>query len=305
MTPAEEPLVDAHQHFWDLSLGKHPWLCAPLSIPFRYGDYARLRETYLPPDYLRDSNGFNVVKSVYVDAEWDPDDPIGETRWVGELREQHGYPHAMVAQAWLDRDDVQDVLAAQSEFDFVRGVRQKPAAAHAPYAPHPGPRSSMSDEKWRRGYALLERFGLSFELQVAHWHLPEAAVLARDFPGTQIILNHTGLPYDRSEAGLSHWREAMRTLAAEPNVALKISGLGMANLPWSVDRQRDIVLDAIGIFGVERCMFASNFPVDGLAGDFSTVMGGYGSIVADFPAAQRRKLFHDNAVKFYRLDDEN
>lgn len=302
MNQGEEPLVDAHQHFWDLSLGKHPWLCAPVSIPFRYGDYARLRETYLPAEYLHDSAAFNVVKTVYVDAEWDPEDPLGETRWVGELREQYGYPHAMVAQAWLDRDDVHDVLAGQAEFAFVRGVRNKPSAAHAPYAPAPGPRGSMSDEKWRRGYALLERFGFSFDLQVAHWHLPEAALLARDFPDVQMIVNHTGLPGERSEAGLSAWRESLQTVAAYDNVALKVSGLGVPGVGWSVDLQRGVVLDAIRIFGVERCMFASNFPVDGLAGDFTTIMAGFRAIVADFPAADRRKLFHDNAVKFYRLE---
>jgi predicted TIM-barrel fold metal-dependent hydrolase len=303
MTQTEEPLVDAHQHFWDLSLGKHPWLCESLAIPFRYGNYARLRETYLPADYLRDSAAFNVVKSVYVDAEWDPDDPLGETRWVHELRAQHGYPNAMVAQAWLDRDDVHDVLAGQAEFGFVRGIRNKPSAAHAPYAPARAPRGSMSDERWRRGYALLERFGLSFDLQVAFWHLPEAALLARDFPGIQIIVNHTGLPYERSEAGLSAWREALQTVAAHDNVALKISGLGPSGATWSVDHQRTVVLDAIRIFGVERCMFASNFPVDGLVTDFTTIMGGFQAIVADFPAAERRKLFHDNAVKFYRLEN--
>ncbi|MDH3716381.1 MAG: amidohydrolase family protein, partial [Gammaproteobacteria bacterium] len=214
------------------------------------------------------------------------------------------YPHAMVAQAWLDRDDVHDVLAGQAEFGFVRGIRNKPSAAHAPYAPEPGPRGSMSDDKWRRGYALLERFGLSFDLQVAFWHLPEAALLARDFPGIQIIVNHTGLPYERSEAGLSAWREALQTVATHSNVALKISGLGLPGVGWLVDVQRTVVLDAIRIFGVDRCMFASNFPVDGLVGDFTTIMGGYRSIVADFPAEDRRKLFHDNAVKYYRLENE-
>ncbi len=296
------PIVDAHQHFWDLSLGKHPWLCQPRAIPFRYGDYATLRRTYLPPDYLRDSAAFNVVRSVYLEAEWDPDDPLGETRWVQAARERFGYPHAMVAQAWLERDDAQDVLGGHAEFGFVRGVRQKPTTAHGPYAPHPGPRSTMSDDRWRRGYALLEQFGLSFDLQVAYWHLPEAAALARDFPGVQIIVNHTGLPADRSAAGLDAWREALTAVAAEPNVALKISGLGVPGVAWTADLQRDVVLDAIRIFGVERCMFASNFPVDGLVGDYDAVMGSYATIVEDFTAAARRQLFHDNALKFYRLE---
>lgn len=296
------PIVDPHQHFWDLSLGKHPWLCEPLCIPFRYGDYRRLRASYLPDDYFRDSAGFDIVKTVYVEAEWDPDDPLGETSWVSELRDRHGYPHAMVAQAWLDSDDVQDVLGAQAEFTFVTGVRHKPSTSHGPHVPRGVPRGSMSDEKWRRGYALLEDLGLSFELQVAYWHLPEAAALARDFPGIRIILNHTGLPHDRSEAGLAAWREAMWTLAALPNTAVKISGLGVASTQWTAAFQRDVALDTIGLFGVERCMFASNFPVDGLVADFSTIMHGYRAIAAGLPLHEQRMLFHDNAVSLYRLD---
>src|SRR5215208_1337543 len=76
------PIVDAHQHFWDLSRNYHPWLCDPEPIPFRYGDYSRLKRSYMPADYRRDSAGFDIVKTVYVEAEWDPKTPLAETRWV-------------------------------------------------------------------------------------------------------------------------------------------------------------------------------------------------------------------------------
>ena len=102
------PIIDAHQHFWDLGLGRHPWLCGDEQISFRYGDYSALKErNYLPADYLRDTEGFNVVKSIYMEAEWDPADPLGETAWVMDLHERTGFPHAVIGQAWFMADDIE------------------------------------------------------------------------------------------------------------------------------------------------------------------------------------------------------
>ncbi|HET6518476.1 MAG TPA: amidohydrolase [Geminicoccaceae bacterium] len=299
--PQPFPIVDAHQHFWDLGRNYHPWLRDEPLIPFRYGDYSAIRRDYLPADYRRDSAGFDVVGTVHVEAEFDPADPVAETRWLHELAEREGLPGALVVQARLDRGDVAEVLAEHARYKLVRGVRYKPAAAASPGEVRPGAPGSMGDPRWRAGYALLERHGLSFDLQTPWWHLEEAADLARSFPGTRIILNHTGLPADRSEEGLRGWRRGMETLAAEPNAAVKISGLGRPGRPWTVEANGGIVRDAIRIFGVERCMFASNYPVDGLTGDFATILGGFMEMTRDLPPGDRRRLFHDNAVRLYRL----
>jgi len=295
------PVIDAHHHFWDLERNYHPWLCDEPLVPFRYGDYRRIRRNYLPEDYLRDTASFDVIATVYVEAEWNPEDPIGETRWIHAIAERYGYPHAVVAQVWLDRDDVGALLEAQAGFPLVRSVRHKPAAAFSPRAVHIGARGSMGDAAWRRGYARLEEVGLSFDLQTPWWHLPEALELARDFPGIPIILNHTGLPADRSAEGLAAWRRAMRDLAQAENVVVKISGLGQPGAPWTVQANAPIVRDTIDAFGVERCMFASNFHVDGLVADFDTIFTGFAHIVADLPSGDRRKLFCDNARRIYRI----
>lgn len=297
----ELPIVDAHQHFWDLGRNYLPWLCDEEAVPFRYGDYTALRRSYLPEDYLRDAAGHDIVKTVYVETEWDPRDPVGEMRWLQEIIAASGLPHAIVAGARLDQPEVEAVLAGHAGFPQVRGIRHKPRAAPSPAAVEVGAPGSMADPAWRRGYELLERYGLSFDLQTPWWHLPEAARLARDFPTTQIILNHTGLPADRSAAGLAGWREAMGTLAAEPNVAVKISGLGQPGRPWTVAANGPIVRDTIAIFGIHRCMFASNFPVDSLCADFDTIFSVFKTIVADLRPDDQLKLFHDNAVRIYRL----
>jgi predicted TIM-barrel fold metal-dependent hydrolase len=296
---ADLAIVDAHQHFWDPVANYHPWLRDEPPIPFRYGDYRALRRRYLPPDYLADAAPIRVDKTVYVETEWDPRDPIGETGYVERMRREYGLPAVVVAQAWLDAVDAAEVIAQQASFPFVRSVRHKPRANRSPSDPAPG---GMSDAQWRRGYAELRRNGLRFDLQTPWWHLAEAAGLATDFPDTTIILNHTGLPADRSAEGIAGWKAAMRVFAARPNVAVKISGLGQPGKPWTAEANRDIVLTTIDLFGPARCMFASNFPVDSLCATFGTIFGGFRDIVRGFSPDEQRGLFHDNAIRIYGMD---
>jgi predicted TIM-barrel fold metal-dependent hydrolase len=293
------PIADAHQHFWDIERNYHPWLRDEPPIPFRYGDYRAIRRRYLPADYLADAASHQVVRTVYVEAEWDPADPIGETRYIERLRAQTGLPTVMVAQAWLDRDDCAAVLEQQGSFGFVRSIRHKPRANASAGDGAPG---GMTDPAWRAGFARLAPAGLHFDLQTPWWHLAEAAALAADFPDTTIILNHTGLPSDRSPDALAAWKQAIGRLAACPNAMIKISGLGQPGQAWTVAANRGVVLAAIEAFGVERSMFASNFPVDSLCASFDTIFSGFRQIVADFAAHEQRALFHDNAVRIYRME---
>ena len=298
MTPPPFAIVDAHQHFWDPGVNYHPWLTDEPPIPFRYGDYGPIRRRYLPPDYLADAAPYRVDKTVYVETEWDPRDPVGETRYVEGLRHQYGLPSVVVAQAWLDRADAGDVLERQAQFDFVRSVRHKPRANASPADGAPG---GTTDAAWRAGFARLAPLGLRFDLQTPWWHLPEAARLAADYPDTQIILNHTGLPADRSAEGIAGWRAAMATVARQSNVAVKISGIGQRGAAWTADANRGIVRTVIDLFGMERCMFASNFPVDSLCASFATIFDGFREIVSDVPLAHQHALFRDNAIRIYDI----
>jgi predicted TIM-barrel fold metal-dependent hydrolase len=294
-------IVDAHQHFWDLEHHYYPWLCDEPPIPFRYGDYSAIRKTYMPHDYFRDIAGHHVVKTVHVEAEWNPADPVGETRWLQQIFSRYGLPSAVVAAARLDQQNIEQLLAAHAAFTIVRGIRHKPRAAAHPDMIEAGAPGSLSDPNWRAGFALLKRHGFSFDLQIPYWHLYEVAELASEFPDTQIILNHTGLPSDRSRKGLAAWHDAMKAVAKQPNIAVKISGLGYLGQPWSIAENGRIVLETIEIFGVDRCMFASNFPVDKIVADFDTIFTTFKIVMDDFPATDREYLFHNNAVRIYRL----
>ena len=296
------PLIDAHQHFWDLR-NDLPWLRNRPRIAFRYGDYGAICRDYLPEDYRRDTAGFDVAGSVYVEAEWNRSDPVAETRWVHALHAAQGLPSAVVCHAVLDRTDVAEVLAQQAAFPLVRGVRHKPEAAASPAELKEGRPGSMTDPAWQRGYALLARHGLSFDLQTPWWHLREAASLNRRFPETTIILNHTGLPADRSPSGIAGWEAAMAEFAASPNVAVKISGLGQPGRPWSAEANGAVILRTIELFGADRCMFASNFPVDSLVASFGAIYEGFFEVTAGMTAEAKEKLFAGNARRFYRIGE--
>lgn len=295
------PIIDAHHHFWDPSINHHPWLTPQANIDFRYGDYSAIKRRYFPEDYFADAAPHRVVQTVYVETEWDPSDPIGETRFVEQLAARYGVPNAIVAQAWLDHPDAIALLREQASFPCVRSVRHKPGGPSTPQQVGQS-RSLMSDEHWRRSYAALEGLGLHFDLQTPWWNLPEAEHLARDFPATTLILNHAGLPSDRSEHGLQAWRRAMASLARWPNVQVKISGLGQGGKPWRVEDNAWIVNEVIAMFGAERAMFASNFPVDSLCGSFDGIYSGFKHIVRDRSASDQQHLFYSNAQRVYRCE---
>lgn len=301
MDDSDLPIIDAHHHFWDLSLGRHPWLAPDVLIPFRYGDYSAIKKTFMPADYRAITGGHRVVASVTMEGEWDEEDLVAESRWMTGVVEAHGAPAAHVARAFLHRADAEEVLAGHAAYPIVRGIRHKPAAAASPDKIEKGAPGSMSDPAWRRGYALLSRFGLHFELQAPWWHVDELLDLIAAHPETPVVINHTFLPADRSPEGLAGWRSALKRAASAPQTTIKISGIGLKGRPWSLDDNGAIIRETIEVFGPDRCMFASNFPVDGLCGSFATIYAGFKQATADLSRSDRLKLFHDNAIRVYRL----
>ena len=293
------PIIDAHQHFWDISLKKNPWLNPNKQILFRYGDYKSICKNFLTSDYLEVSQNHNIVKTIHMETEWDPKDPIGETEWLHKLYEMTGFPNALVAQAWFDRNDIEKVLENQSKFDLTRSIRHKPKSTKNPNTKLDNVKGSLNDPIFRKGYSLLKKYKLHFDLQTPWWHLNDATQLAKDFPDTIIILNHTGLPSDRSFDGLNQWKMNLEEFSEQPNTAIKISGICVPGEKWTVNLNKEIVLDVINIFGYERCMFASNFPVDSLWASFDEIYNGFKNITAEMSRNEIKCLFHDNAIKYY------
>jgi predicted TIM-barrel fold metal-dependent hydrolase len=266
------------------------------------GDFSPLRKNYLPPDYLRDSALHNVVATVHVEAECDRSQQVAETEWVSGIAARYGMPNAIVAHAWVDEPNSEEILAAQKRFPLVRGIRTKPVTAATPDGSVRGEKRSLQCPVWRKGLALLEKYDLSWDLRVPSWHLLEAAEVVREHPNMRIVLNHTGYPLVRTPELLADWRKGMEALADCPNVHCKISSLVQPGEPWTYEDNLPIIQDTLRIFGVDRCMFASNFPVDGIKASWDYIYQAFKRATAEMPDADRAKLFSANAAAFYRID---
>jgi predicted TIM-barrel fold metal-dependent hydrolase len=295
------PIVDAHHHLWDLeSALRYPWL--ETGEHLWLGDYSRICRTYLPAEYRRDTALHNVVATVHIEAEADRGQQLAETAWLTRIAAETGMPNAIVAHAWVDTPDAEDIIAAQAANPMVRGIRTKPVIASGPNESVRGEKRSLQDPVWRKGLGLLTKYDLSWDLRVPWYHLEEAAEVCREHPDMRIVLNHTGYPLDRSKEQLAVWKRGMEALSCCPNVWCKISGLTVKGKPWTLQVNGTVIRETIGMFGVNRCMFASNFPVDGVKASWDWIYSQFKYVTAGLPQEDRRKLFAENALAFYRID---
>ena len=295
-------IIDAHHHLWDLNALRYPWLLDPSSEQI-FGGIDPIRCDYRLSDYRADGAAQALVKSVHVQAGAHRADTLAETHWLQALADDErnqGFPHAIVAYADLSAPDVEDVLAAHSAYANVHGIRQI-------LNYHPNPKLTytetdlLNNPQFEQGFAKLADFDLSFDLQCYFSQMAPAAELAARHPHIAVILNHAGMPAERDRSALAGWRAGLRALAGCPNVAVKLSGLGMCDPNWTLDSLRPLVLDVLEIFGPTRVLFGSNFPVDKLFSSFDALIEALLAITVELSEGERRGLFHDNAVRWYRL----
>jgi predicted TIM-barrel fold metal-dependent hydrolase len=288
--------VDAHHHLWDLQVCHYPWLEARGEKRF-FGDPTPIQKNYLPEDFLGESTGYIPRKSVHIQVGVADGYALGETAW---LQEQAGVPQGIVAFCDLSADDLPEQLDAQQAFGKLRGVRHI-VGRHAEEDRKHGSDALLRNPAFLRGLQLLAARGLSFDLQMIPPQMPGVLELLRQVPDLPVALCHAGSPWDQSEAGLASWRQGLTQLARLPKVSCKVSGLGMFNHHWRTETLRPLVLAVIDIFGPERVMFGSNFPVDKLYNSYDALWSAYDSITAGFSAGERQQLFCTTAETFYRI----
>lgn len=294
------PIVDPHHHLWDVTRNRYPWL---QDEPFHdrgWGDWSALRRDYLIDNFLRDASGQDLIKSVHVQANYDPRDPVGETRWLQDTADQRGFPHGIVAYANLADSAVAQTLEAHAQHKNLRGIRQV-LNRHADPKHNRADRDYLADERWQANFSLLHHHQLSFDAQVYYQQMPQLAELARRYPDTQIVLDHGGMPAERDPPAVEGWRQAMARLADCPNIAVKLCGYGMVDFSWTTESIRPFIEHTLGCFGVQRCMFASNFPVDRLMSSYDRLWNAYREIIACCSSAEQGALLCDNAIRIYRL----
>ena len=283
--------LDSHIHFWDM---QHPELhYAHLQPGFTHPlvkGMEKLRESnYLVDDYIAETRNANVVKAIHVQAAIGSKDSVKETEWLQATADRTGFPHAIVAHSDLKDPNVEAELERHCQYENMRGIRD---FSYDDYLVEP---------EFHRGFALLEKYDLVSSVDVKWEDMGKLRGLAAKFPNIPIVLDHCGFPVERTSEYFKNWQQGMRTLAEAENVICKISGLGMCDHNWTVDSIRPWVLYCIETFGLERCVFATNWPVDKLRSKYDAVIGAYTEIIADFSHEEQVGMFSRNAERLYRI----
>jgi predicted TIM-barrel fold metal-dependent hydrolase len=292
------PVVDSHHHIWrqdDL-----PWLKGPM-VPRIFGPYESIRRDYPIDEYLSDIAGCGVEKSVYVQTNWLKTQAVDEARYVQAVSDACGFPHAIVAYTNLLSEDAPRVLSELAKFPAMRGIRMQLHWHENPLYRFAESPDLMNAPLFRKNFARLAAHDLSFDLQVFAPQMADAAKLAADFPGTTFILQHAGMLEDLSHEGRRAWREGMKRLAGEPNVVTKLSGLGTFTHRNDAGHIRDVVGQTTDIFGVDRCLFGSNFPIEKIWTSYTRLIDAFRGSVSDFGDGAALAMLRDNAKRIYRL----
>ncbi len=298
-----DQIVDAHHHLWDLGKVYYPWLMARGVTRF-FGDPTPIQHDYLVNNFLDDIGDLPVTKSVHIQVGADLSDSITETRWLqsGAERTPQGMPNAIIAFCDLAAKDADEILDAHAESSNLRGVRQ--IVGRSPDEDSKSTTGLLLDNPtWIENLARLPSRRLSFDLQLIPEQLPAVTKVLGDIPDLRVALCHCGSPHDQSEDGLAIWRKELAQLAELPNVYCKLSGFCMFEQNWDTERVRKTALTAIDIFGVDRCMFGSNFPVEKLYVSYKTLYSSYLDIAAEFSESEQQNLLADTARRFYRISD--
>ena len=284
--------VDAHVHFYDM---QHPDLFyghwQPDVDPPLIGKQMRKlgERNFLAEDFIEVTRAANVTKAVHVQAAIGSKDPVKETEWLMDAAERTGFPHAIVAYADLRDPGVESVLERHCEYSRMKGIRD---FSYGDF---------LVADDFHRGYALLEKYNLHASIAAQCQDMEKLAALANKFPNTVIVIDHAGNPAERTPEYFELWKRGMETAATEENIICKISGLGMGDHNWTVDSIRPYVLGCIEAFGVERCIFATNWPVDSLFSSYDALIDAYTEIVADFSEDEKRDLFARNTEALYGI----
>ena len=280
------PIIDAHLHLWDPQQFAIPWLAGN----------ATLNRRFTPAEYAEHTQGIAIEAMVYLEVDVDPHYALLEPRWVAERAQEDPRIKAIVAHAPVEHGErarsFLDALVAISP--LVRGVRRLlQGEPDVDFCLRPD---------FVRGVQLLAEYGLSFDICIFHAQLAAATELVRRCPQTSFILDHLGKPNIKDQV-LDPWREQMRALAALPNVICKVSGAVTEadHERWSSADLRPYVAHAIEVFGEERVAFGGDWPVTLLASSYRRWVETLDELTAGLSEAAKRKLWAENAKRFYRI----
>jgi predicted TIM-barrel fold metal-dependent hydrolase len=277
-------IIDTHQHLWDPERFTYAWLrpLPTLNRPFRM------------PDYLAATRGLEIEKSVHVEADVDEPLMLEETRYILALADRPDNPlEGVVACARPENPSFRDYIQQIAGHPKLKGIRR---------ILHTQPDELAQGKLFIENVHSLAADGLSFDICVLARQLPIAISLVRQCPGVNFILDHCGVPQVKEKA-LNPWRQHIREISQFPNVTCKISGLVAYADPehWAPADLRPFIDHVLEHFGWDRVMFGSDWPVCTISSTYARWVETLAALTSGAGEANQKKLFHDNAVRVYRL----
>ena len=290
-------IVDAHHHLWDLTAVNYPWLRERGVVRF-FGDPTTIQKNYGVANFRDDHGHYEITRSVHVQVGTAPGEELAETQWLEDQAVALGLPTAIIAYCDLFSSSaparMQEHLEASRR---VRGFRHIISRHESEDRRNGGP-ALLSDSWGLANLRQIASLGMSFDLQLTPPHMLAAARLLGQVPELPIALCHAGSPWRRDSDGAAEWRAGLEELAQLPSLVCKLSGLGMFDHDWTAESLLPIVTTVLEVFGPERVMWGSNFPVDKLYRSYGESLSAMLSIV---PAAMHKQVFQETAERFYRL----
>jgi len=297
MTIADQKIIDTHHHLWDPTTNKYDWLTAPGHEVFN--------QIYCLKNFVEDFQELNILKSVHVQAEINLSDTIYETEFLQKCSEENKkkLPNAIVGFADFLDPYVEKNLEKHMQYKNFRGIRhilnydeKNKEISHAKL-------DYLNEDLWLKNFFLLEKYDLSFDLSILYYQAEDASKLINNYPNTLFIINHTLSPMNINADNINDWLDKIKLLSSFNNVVIKLSGFGELNSNWTEASIRPLILHSIDNFGVERCMFGTNFPVDKYLSKPSYVdyWKAYINVVNGFNQDEIDKLFYLNAEKYYKI----
>src|SRR5262245_22257027 len=284
--PAMLPIVDTHQHLWDLTKFRLPWVIAD----------SPLKRNFLSEDYKKATESLNVVKAVYMEVDVDPAQQQQEADLLIELCKSGRTPTvAAVVSGRPNNAAFKNYVRQYRDSPYIKGIRQ---VLHGDSTPA----GFCTTKEFISGIRVLSEFGLSFDLCMRSAELPDATKLIDACPDTRFILDHCGNE-DVKKPHHSQWQRDIAELAKRKNVVGKVSGIVASAKPgaWTADDLAPVVNHTLAVFGPDRVMFGGDWPVCTLAATYRQWVEALKLIVKDRRDDEQRRLFHDNAVRFYGL----
>jgi L-fuconolactonase len=279
------PLIDTHVHFWDPAHFRMTWL----------DKNELLNKRYSVPEYREHTAGVDIEAMVYLEVGLESAYALLEPRWVLERAKEDPRIQGIVAQAPLEFGD--QVRAFLEELvhisPLVKGVRRIVQGEDPKFCLSP---------RFIKGTQLLAEYKLSCDICINHRQVASTVELVKQCPKTQFVLDHIGKP-NIKEHVLDPWRDQIKELAALPNVMCKISGVATEadRDHWSIEDVRPYVAHVLQSFGEDRVMFGGDWPVALLATKYDRWVKTVDALTESWQPEAKKKLFADNARRFYRL----